>query len=227
MRKTLLLSLIIGAIACSHNVEQTEKELYLVKGDSIIIPENSIIKTKIKVEKVISEPYQTQIITSGIIKAIPNNFAQIASPFSGRITKSFVRLGQKVDKGSPIFEISSPSFNDACKFYCQTKQQMQLNEKNYKRQQDLILNGVGVKKDLEEAEVAFELAKQDYENAISSLNVYKVDKEDIIVGQPLIVRSPIKGEVVENNIIIGQYLKEDAEPVAVVAELSKVWVVGS
>ncbi|RPH33688.1 MAG: efflux RND transporter periplasmic adaptor subunit [Bacteroidales bacterium] len=226
MRYIHYLGIIALFASCSQTSETQNSELYILRGDTILIPENSILKTKIKVERISSEAYQTQITTSGIVKAIPNNFAQIASPFSGRITKSFVRLGQKVVKGSPIFEISSPTFNEACKVYFQTKQQMQLSEKNLKRQQDLIKNGVGVQKDLEEAEVASEMAKQDYENAIASLNVYKVDTDDIVVGQPLIVRSPIQGEVVENSIVIGQYLKEDAEPVAIVAELSKVWVVG-
>ena len=44
------------------------------------------------------------------------------------------------------------------------------------------------------------------------------------LGQPLVVRSPISGEVIENNIVTGQYLKDDAEPVAIVADLSEVWI---
>jgi len=43
---------------------------------------------------------------------------------------------------------------------------------------------------------------------------------------PLVVVSPIQGEVVTNNIVMGQYLKEDAPPIAVIAELSKVWIAG-
>ncbi|MEI6680431.1 MAG: efflux RND transporter periplasmic adaptor subunit, partial [Mariniphaga sp.] len=34
------------------------------------------------------------------------------------------------------------------------------------------------------------------------------------------------GEIVSDNLVIGQYLREDAGPVVLVAELSKVWVVG-
>jgi cobalt-zinc-cadmium efflux system membrane fusion protein len=105
-------------------------------------------------------------------------------------------------------------------------QEMQLAEKNLKRQQDLFKNGVGTQKDLDEAEVSYELSKRDYENSIASLKVYHVNPEELILGQPLVVRSPIKGEIVENKIVIGQYLKEDAEPVAIVAELSNVWVIG-
>ena len=127
---------------------------------------------------------------------------------------------------SPVFEISSPSFFEAGKSYYQAKQEMQLADKNLKRQQDLLNNGVGTQKDLEEAEVNFELTKRDFENCIASLKVYHVDPDGLVLGQPLIIRSPIKGEIVENNIVIGQYLKEDAEPVAIVAELSKIWVIG-
>jgi cobalt-zinc-cadmium efflux system membrane fusion protein len=103
---------------------------------------------------------------------------------------------------------------------------MQLADKNLKRQQDLLNNGVGTQKDFEEAEVNYELTKRDFENTIASLKVYHVHPEELVLGQPLVVRSPIQGEVVENNIVIGQYLKEDAEPVAIVAELSRVWVIG-
>ena len=194
--------------------------------DSILTVSNPGLESKIKVIRIIPEPYCKKIITSGVVKAIPNNYAAIASPFSGRITRSFVCLGQKVDVGSPVFEISSPVFFEAGKAFYQAKQEMLLAEKNLKRQQDLLKNGVGTQKDLDEAEVNFELTKRDYENSIASLKVYHVNSDELVLGQPLIVRSPISGEIVENNIVIGQYLREDADPVAIVAELSSIWVIG-
>jgi len=226
MKYTLLLCIFVIVVSCQNNKNQETSVITQAPADSIIIPGNPNITNKIKTAKIIPEPYLKKIITSGIVKAIPNNYAEIASPFSGRITRSFVSLGQKVEVGSPVFEISSPEFFDAGKSYYQSKQEMQLAEKNLKRQQDLFTNGVGTQKDLEEAEVNFELTKRDFENSIASLEVYHVDPEELVLGQPLIVRSPIKGEIVENKIIIGQYLKQDAEPVAIVAELSKVYVIG-
>ena len=44
------------------------------------------------------------------------------------------------------------------------------------------------------------------------------------MGQPLQIISPIGGEIVKCNITIGGYVKEDAESLVVVADLSKVWV---
>ena len=226
MNKFIFAGIVTLFAACHSIKEHKEIKNYTLKGDTILIDDESLILNELKVETIILNPYKKKLSISGIVRAIPNNYAEIAAPFSGRITKSFVRLGQHVSIGSPIFEVSSPQFFESGKAYYQSKQEMELAEKNLRRQKDLLSNGVGIQKDLEEAEVAYELTKRDYENCVASLSVYHVRPEELVLGQPLIVRSPIKGEVVDNNIVLGQYLKEDAEPVAIVAELSKVWVAG-
>lgn len=226
MKYYFLFCIIALGVSCQNNTKINHPPDTIQTQDSVIKPGNPDLTLKIRTLMIHHEPYIKKIPTSGIVKAIPNNYAEIASPFSGRIIRSFVSLGQHVNIGSPVFEISSPAFFEAGKAYYQSKQEMQLADKNLKRQQDLLNNGVGTQKDLEEAEVNFELTKRDFENCIASLRVYHVDPEELVLGQPLIIRSPIKGEIVENNIVIGQYLKEDASPVAIVAELSKVWVIG-
>ena len=56
-----------------------------------------------EISEVQKELHETTFTVSGIVKAIPNHYAEIASPFAGRVTRSFIRLGQKVDKGqSPV-----------------------------------------------------------------------------------------------------------------------------
>ena len=121
-----------------------------------------------------------------------------------------MKLGQKVSQGTPIFEITSPAFNETGSAYYQSKQEFELASKNLKRQKDLVKNGVGVQKDLEEAEVNYELKEKEKERAEASLRVFNINPKTYILGQPLVVRSPIQGNVIENNIVLGQYLKEDA-----------------
>ncbi len=223
--KIFIAALFIFLVSC--NVDKADKEdneLSRVEDSVVILPDSPLGK-KLTIRKIEQELHSSEISTYGIVRAIPNNYAEIASPFAGRITKSFIRLGQKVAIDDPIFSISSPSFFEASKMYYQAKQEMQLADKNFKRQQDLFNNGVGIQKDKEEAEVHLELSKRDFQNAIASLKVYKVDPESLVLGQPLIVRSPIAGEIVSNDIVIGQYLREDTDPIVAVAELSRVWVV--
>lgn len=228
MKQLLLLLLLPAVVLCSCHTQKQDDEVALaitLKGDTIQIGAESSILSKLQTEEVKREPYAMEFATSGVVKAIPAKYAEIASPFAGRITRSFVRLGQKVVPGSPVFEISSPSFFETGKAYYQAKQEMELALKSLKREKDLLQNKVGVQKEVEEAEVNYELKKKDYENALAALKVFQVNPDELVLGQPLVVRSPISGEVVKDDIIIGLYIKEDAEPVAVIADLNKVWVV--
>lgn len=224
--KNILFLLLAGALcACSgaQQAAQTAPEVR-VEGDQITLAADSPILGKLRTETVTASPYQAAFTTSGMVQAIPTRYAEIASPFAGRIVKSFVRLGQKVTPGSPVFEISSPSFFDTGKAYYQAKQEMELARKSLQREKDLLQNHVGVAKEVEEAEVNYELKKKEYENAEAALRVYQIDPETMVLGQPMIVRSPIAGEVVRDNIVLGQYIKEDAGALALVADLREVWV---
>lgn len=225
MKKILFLWLAALFAACHDGDEKTEPQSLLVRGDTVVITDTNIFRAKLTINDVRLQPFKARITSSGIVRAISNNYAEVASPFAGRITKSYVRLGQHVKVDDPIFEISSPSYFEAGKAYFQTKQEMQLAEKNLRRQKDLFANGVGIEKEVEEADAAYDLASRDFENSVARLRVFRVKPEELVLGQPLIIRSPITGEIVENKLVLGQYLKEDSEPVVIVAELSKVWVV--
>ncbi|MBK8881313.1 MAG: efflux RND transporter periplasmic adaptor subunit [Bacteroidales bacterium] len=226
MNKIIFLWLTALITACRNNTENTDSQSLSLRGDTIIINDQAIFQAKLTIDTVRLQSYRKKITSSGIVRAISNNYAEVASPFAGRIIKSYVRLGQHVKVDDPIFEISSPSYFEAGKAYFHTRQEMQLAEKNLRRQKDLFINGVGIEKEVEEADAAYDLASRDFENSVASLSVFRVKPEELVLGQPLIIRSPIAGEIVENNLVLGQYLREDAEPVVIVAELSKVWVVG-
>ncbi|MGB5990582.1 MAG: efflux RND transporter periplasmic adaptor subunit [Marinifilaceae bacterium] len=225
----LLISILCAGIllsACGDHHKHKEAKHYSLKGKTIIVEANSSLIQKIKTETVKTAEFSDKLTTAGIVKAIPNKYAQIAAPFAGRITRSFVHLGQHVKKNEAIFEINSPDFFEASKVYYQAKQEMELAKKSLKRQQDLSANGVGVQKDLEEIELDYDNKVRDFKNATLSLKVFQVDTKNLVLGQALIVRSPIEGDIIDNNLVIGQYLKGDEAPVALVAELNKVWVVG-
>ena len=210
--------------ACTGQQKEQENQEFSVSGDTIVVSSESPIAKKLKTSEVQKELHETTFTVSGIVKAIPNHYAEIASPFAGRVTRSFIRLGQKVDKGSPLFEISSPDFFETGKVYYQAKQEMELASKNLRREQDLYAHKVSAQKEVEEAEVNYELKKKDYENALAALKVFQIEPDQLVLGQPMIVRSPISGEIVKNNIVIGQFMTDDADPVAVVADLNEVWV---
>jgi cobalt-zinc-cadmium efflux system membrane fusion protein len=213
-------------IACNNKKNTIEKDNYSVQNDTILVPETSTIAPKLKLETVKSELYQSELITAGTVKAIPNFYAEIAPPFSGRVTKVYLKLGMKTQAGTPLFEMVSPDFIDAQKNFFQAKSAYQVAKLSLKRQQDLKANGVGSQKDLEEAQTNFQVNEKEYQNPIASLKIFGVNVNKLVFGQPLIITSPIAGEIITNQVVMGQYIKADDAPKAKVADLKKVWVSG-
>ncbi len=226
--KKLILSFLpaVCLYACHNAPPEQDTVDFSMKGDTVVVPGNSTLKSKLITSVVQSRPYRLQLLTAGAVKAIPTQYAEIAPPFSGRVVKSYMRLGMRVTPETPLFEISSPDFMTAQKIFFQEKSQMQLAEKTLKRQEDLKANGVGTEKDLEEAQTAYDVAKKEYENAVVGIKVFKADPDNLILGQPLVVKAPIVGEVLDNKIVVGKFINDNSSSVAIVAELSKVWVAG-
>lgn len=221
---TVLLLFPIVMTACGHRTANQTEKTYTIKSDTVYL-ESNLIADKIKVEKAVMEPFVKEVITSGTVQAIPTQFAYIAPPFPGRVVKSHVRLGQRIGVNTPLFEIVSPDFTSAQKDFYRAQSERDLAQKDLQRKEDLIKNGVGSQKELEEAQSVRSIAEKEYENSIAALRVYQTDPDNMVLGQALIIRSPVAGNVIENKIVTGQYLNSDSEPVAVVADLSKVWVV--
>lgn len=199
-------------------------------GDSVFVPagsdenEKSPILDQIVTQKTQFQDFSAEFKTTGTIRPVSGKLAEIAPPFSGRITRSYVRLGQKVGAGSPVFELGSSEFYEATKAYFAAQSANELAQRRYNRQKELLANGVASQRDLEQAQSEATIASQEFEQTKATLNIFNIDAASLIMGQPLIVVSPISGEVVKSNITIGSYAKEDSEPLAVVADLSRVWV---
>ncbi len=226
-RKTFQLLLLVSVFyfaGCKNSETQNENGSFAIKGDSIFIKNTNTVLSQIKLSEVEIGPYSKEVITAGTVQPIPTQFAYVAPPFSGRIVKSYIKIGQKIQANTPLFEIVSPDFTTAQKEFFQAKSEKELAQKELNRKRDLLENGVASQKEMEEAMNVLLIAEKEYENAYSALQVYYVNAENMTLGQPLIVRSPIAGEVIENNIVTGQYITNDSDPIATIADLSQVWI---
>lgn len=210
--------------ACNNKEATTEKMAFRQEGESIVVEEDSPILKQIVVAKTQLEEFSSEFRTVGTVRPVSGKYAEITPPFAGRIAKSFVQLGQRVGVGSPVFELSSSEFYEATKSYFAAQSANELARRNYNRQKELVANGVGAQRDLEQAQSEADIANQEFEQAKSILQIFNIDVTALQMGNSLKIVSPISGEIVKYNITIGNYIKEDSEPLAVVADLSQVWV---
>lgn len=221
----LFLPITLCWISCGGNKEEENDAPYRFNGNTVYVNPNHVVAEKLETTQVTVEEYSKEIITAGSIQPITTQYAYIAPPFAGRITKSHVSIGQTVKENTPLFEIISSDFMETQKEFYQAQSEKELALKDMKRKEDLFQNGVASEKELEEAINLLKIAEKEYENARAALNIFHVNPDEMILGQPMVIRSPIAGNVIENNVVTGLYLKDDAEPVAIVANISQVWVV--
>lgn len=225
-RKNLIATLlfIVAFVACSKNADMQVEKPFHKNNDTIRVNSNSSLIEKLVLSPVEEEYFSREIVVAGIIQGIPTQLAYIAPPFSGRVSKSYISLGQSVKVNAPLFEIASSDFTNAQKEYFQARSELELARNDMKRKNDLLRNGVASQREMEEASNALSIAEKEYENASAAIKIFQTDPEKMILGQPLIIRSPINGDVIENKLVTGLYISAESDPVATVANLSKVWV---
>lgn len=231
MKKIMLWLLGATLIASCANTKNNEPAVVengvKMSGDTLILSSDSPLKDKIETETIELQDYNLVLSSTGVVTAIPSAYAEVAAPFGGRVVKSLVHIGQKVKAGSPLFELSSSNYSELVKNYNQTRGDVELALKSLERVRDLHKNGVASEKELDEAQQNYTMALQEYRHAEAVAKEFQIDLDDAVVGRPMVVRSPIGGTVLRNELVMGEYLREDEDAKVVVADLSKVWVKAS
>lgn len=223
MLGVIALSFLLGN--CSDKKPDSGQEIaYDVQNGIISLTPNSNLIDRLKVVSVEEVDFSFDLVTAGVVKAIPNQYAEIVAPFSGRIIRSFITLGQKVNAHTPLFEVSSAEFFSAQRDYFDAKQEFSQAKLNLNRQKDLLDNGVGIRQEYEQAQTEYVMAQFALTNSVAALNVYHVDIDKLVLGQPLKVDTPIKGEIIDNELVIGQYVNGE-QAVVKIASLEEIWVV--
>ncbi|MDR1683710.1 MAG: efflux RND transporter periplasmic adaptor subunit, partial [Candidatus Symbiothrix sp.] len=117
MNKLLFIAtaLCVFSASCKQHNPARESADIQYKGDTIVVSEHSPVSERIVTQKSRLEDFSAEFKTVGTVRPVSGRLAEIAPPFAGRIVKSFVRLGQKVSAGSPVFELGSSEFYEATK----------------------------------------------------------------------------------------------------------------
>ncbi len=226
MKKILAaLALILPVLTgCRQGETAAPGKDFTFTGDEVTVRSDSPVARELVVEPVVASTYESSFRTVGTVEPVAGRVADVAVPFAGRITRALVRLGDQVRAGQPVYEMSSSAFYEAVKDYFENQLADRNAAANLKRREAMHEAGILSEREFEEARAEAENARNAYQMSRMALSVYHVDLDHLEMGRPITVTAPISGRVVACDLTPGQYVKEDAEPVATIAELSRVWV---
>lgn len=153
----------------------------------------------------------------------------VITQVSGPVSRVAVVPGQKVRQGEAMLYVSSPDYSQMLTNYLKAKDALALAHKAYLRAQDLYQHHAIAEQNLEQAESAEVQAGGDVASAQSALRVMGVTDPDSLLKGPrsfeLPLRAPIGGEVVEQDVSVGQVIQPGTTQCFLISDTSKVWVV--
>jgi cobalt-zinc-cadmium efflux system membrane fusion protein len=194
-------------------------------GDLIFVPDTSPLRSRLQVGPARIEKISTKLVVPASVESDPARTAKITPPLAGRVVKLFVRFGASVKKGDPLLTIDSPDLVAAQTDYLKARSALAQADRTAGRQKDLQQHGIGAQKELEQAQTDEEVAKGELERAAVRLKLLGSDPGQL--GQPLIVRSPIDGRVVDSAVAPGEFHNDQNAVLMTIADLTQVWVTAS
>jgi membrane fusion protein, heavy metal efflux system len=198
------------------------------------------------------ETFRAELATDGKIAGNDDTTTPVFSPYSGRVTKLFVKAGDRVAKGDPLLDVAASEFvqgqNDliaAVAALNTARSQLKLTTVNEKRQHELYDAKAGALKDWEQAQTDLETARSNARSA--EIGLAAVRNRLHILGQgddqisaletarnmsaDAIVAAPISGTVLQRQVGLGQYINSGASGAPnllfSIGDLSTVWLLAN
>jgi cobalt-zinc-cadmium efflux system membrane fusion protein len=209
----------------------------------------------LKIVAVQPKMFQAEHTTEGKIANDDDATTPVFSPYSGRVTKLFVKAGDYVKEGAPLLAVEASEFvqgqNDlitAVAALNTARAQLDLARTNEKRQHDLYDSKGGALKDWQQSKVDLATAEGTFRSDEIALGAARnrlriLGKNDaeitaienapdrLTMNPEAIVYAPIAGTVTQRQIGLGQYISSTSNggsnPVFSIGNMSKVWLLAN
>jgi cobalt-zinc-cadmium efflux system membrane fusion protein len=183
-----------------------------------------------------------EVIAPARVATNPNRISRVLPPVGGRILKVLVKFGDHVEQGQPLLTMDSPDGDAAVSAHLQaesterqTKAALQKADVDLQRATDLYEHKAIAEKDLLQAQNDEFAAKSNYEIAQAvreqmwrKVQLFELKPHEF--HQPIQIRAPITGQVLEVNVAPAEYRAgisfhtDTTAPLMSIVDLSTVWV---
>lgn len=199
--------------------------------------------------------FRAERITDGYIAFNDDTTTPVFSPYSGRVSRLFAKLGDFVKRGSPLMAVEASEFvqaqNDlitSVTALSTARIQATLAKTSEKRQHDLYLAQAGALKDWKQsladlggarnALLAAEMAHTAARNRLRILGKSETEINELEhspgtreISPEALVRAPISGTIIQRQVGLGQYITSASGGGAIaqysISDLSTVWLIAN
>ena len=177
---------------------------------------------------VVRQTVGRELTTSGRVTFDDLRVAHVFSPVTGRIAEIVAHPGQRVAKGAPLLTIASPDVGAALSDVAKADADSTAAQHELTRQRELFEAHAGAKRDLEQAQNAYDHARAELMRARQRAALFRRYGLDEVT-QKFTLRAPIAGEVIARAAnpgteIAGQYSGGSAGELFTIGSIDSVWL---
>lgn len=201
----------------------------------------------LRIEPVRSLAFRPERVAEGRIAVNDDRATPMFAPYTGRVTRAFARVGDRVEAGAPLYEIETPDVTAAANDLLaaldnvqKTRTALDQARREEARQASLLTARAASQRDVEQARAAALSAEAEARSATAQLDAAR-DRLRVLGRSPaeieqieqnrqvsglITVTAPLAGTVTQRRVGPGQWLQAgQGEPVFTIADLSTVWLV--
>jgi cobalt-zinc-cadmium efflux system membrane fusion protein len=154
-------------------------------------------------------------------------YAEVGSPVAARVTRLLANAGDVVREGQTLAELTSPDLGRERAQYLSASTRLKLAEAVLDRKRGLAAEKIVPLREVQEAESAADEARATLRASRVAIAAFGVeppaDDAESATSSTFVLRSPVRGAVIERAAVIGQML-DPATPAFRVGDLSNLWL---
>jgi len=186
---------------------------------------------RIKVETVKERLTPHTVSAPGNVALDLAQVAKVSSRIPGQVDKMMVQLGSRVKKDQPLAALESMRLDELVQEYLVAKSKLDVATSNFERIKQLQAeNIISQRRFLEdrgqqlEAQAVYQHVREKLLNmGLSEQELHQLEHGSHLEGHKYLLRAPLNGTVVNQNIVLGQGVAAGDELFEIV-DTSRVWV---
>ncbi len=208
----IIITLMLMGSCKSKNIQEEGKKEFIEITKAQFNSEN------MEFGKPMPKTFSESVAFTGIIAPAANGKAQISLPIMGVVDKIYCAIGQHINKGQLLFEISGTELIDLQKEFAESAAVIKRLKSEFDRVNELYKENIGTQKEVILSESIYKTEQARYMALKLKLDKIGLDENQIEEGlyyKSFSIVSPINGYIMTIDATIGQFIERQS----VVAEI--------
>jgi len=177
----------------------------------------------IKISTVTLKNVEQQLRLTGKVDYDHDRLIRYISLVGGTVVSTHFHLGDRVAQGQTMAVIRSAELSEMEAERKSLEAEIKILQRELESVQSMYHDNLASQKELLEAQGQLKQAEASLEKVRINLSLYGSSGSD----GTFVIKSPISGFVVEKSITAGMQIAAESEPLFVVADISRVWVIAN